>query len=583
MSWKRHVDLVPTNQRLQKALRLQQTNTQYDDGLAAASGKYASYLAEYYDGHPQRIQRYQQYHEMDQDPIVNSALDTIADFCTQIEERNDELFQIIFNEDASDTEQEILKTSLKQWTKINEFKRRIWRTFRNTIKYGDQFFIRDPETLKWIGINADQVEHVVVNPTEGKNPEYYIIKDLDLHLQSLTAAQPDEYGNDIQGAGAPQLRRNAANTGRGALSKQNQQNSFAVKASHVIHLSLSEGLDANWPFGTSVLESVFKVYRQKELLSDAIIIYRIVRAPERRVFYVDVGNMPPHKAQAYLERMKNEMAQRRFPTRQGGSGNIVDAAYNPMSMMEDFFFAQTAEGRGSKVDTLPAGENLGQIDDLRFWTNMLIRGLQVPSSYLPSGPDDGNAVYNDGRVGTAYLQEYRFARYCQRLQMLVTHIFDNEFKLFLKQRGLRIGADLFELRFNPPMDFRQFAQIERDAAQIAVFTPLVDVKFIARRTLLIRYLGWSEDEVLENERWWKLENAKALGSKAQMGDSEVGSAPGLEAVGVRPEGDDMGMDDDMGDMEEMPDMDDSGDTGGDGGDLGGDIGGADTGGGEGQL
>ena len=132
-----------------------------------------------------------------------------------------------------------------------------------------------------------------------------------------------------------------------------QENQYNIDARHVIHISLSEGLDNNFPFGTSLLESIFKVYKQKELLEDAIIIYRIQRAPERRVFYIDVGNMPSHLAMSFVERVKNEVNQRRIPSVTGGGQTVVDAGYNPLSINEDYFFPQTAEGRGSKVEVLP--------------------------------------------------------------------------------------------------------------------------------------------------------------------------------------------------------------------------------------
>ena len=87
--------------------------------------------------------------------------------------------------------------------------------------------------------------------------------------------------------------------------------------------------------------------------------------------------------------------------------------------MEDYFFAQTAEGRGSKVDVLQGGDNLGEIDDLKYFNNKLLRGLRIPSSYLPTGPDDGTATYQDGRVGTALIQEYRFSKYVERIQAIL--------------------------------------------------------------------------------------------------------------------------------------------------------------------
>ena len=129
-----------------------------------------------------------------------------------------------------------------------------------------------------------------------------------------------------------------------------------------------------------------KVYKQKELLEDAIIIYRIQRAPERRIFYVDVGNMPSHMAMSFVERVKNEIHQRRIPSQTGGGVNIMDTTYNPLSINEDYFFPQTAEGRGSKVETLPGGTNLGEIDDLKYFTNKLFRGLRIPAATCPTGP-----------------------------------------------------------------------------------------------------------------------------------------------------------------------------------------------------
>jgi hypothetical protein len=148
---------------------------------------------------------------------------------------------------------------------------------------------------------------------------------------------------------------------------------------------------------------------------------------------------------AYVERVKNEIYQRRMPNRTGGGSSILDTSYNPISMTEDFFLATNSEQRGTKIDTLPAGESLGNLDDLKYFNNKMMRGLGIPSSYLPTGPDDGTAVYNDGKVGTAFIQEYRFNKYCQRLQNSIIPVLDLEFKLFLKHRGVEVSASLFEL------------------------------------------------------------------------------------------------------------------------------------------
>ena len=339
-----------------------------------AKRNYSSYLPDVYTGHPNRIQRYFQYDQMDSDSEVNAALDILAEFCTQSNKENETPFDIVFKGDVTDSEIKLLKKALQQWSKSNKFGKRVFRIFRNTIKYGDCFFVRDPETNKWLYIDPAKVDRIVVNESEGKKPEQYLVRDINPNLQRLSATQitPNQvyggggttggtYNQNYAGAGQGTTMTNMGSAGAGGRFYRTM-NQYAINAEHVIHISMSDGLDNLFPFGQSILEQVFKVYKQKELLEDAIIIYRVQRAPERRVFYIDVGNMPTHLAMQFVERVKNEINQRRIPSTSGGV-NYVDATYNPMSINEDYFFPQTAEGRGSKVDTLPGGTNLGEIDD----------------------------------------------------------------------------------------------------------------------------------------------------------------------------------------------------------------------------
>ena len=268
--------------------------------------------------------------------------------------------------------------------------------------------MRDPETQKWLFVDAAKVTKIIVNESEGKIPEQYVIKDFNPNFKNLVAVTP--HGTANTAPSGTSSYTSGGSQGRGMVGSvsqppgtrfHNQTNEFTVDAKNVVHISLSEGLDNNYPFGNSLLESVFKVYKQKELLEDAIIIYRIQRAPERRIFYVDVGNMPAHMAMAFVERVKNEIHQRRIPSSTGGGQNVVDSSYNPLSVSEDYFFPQTAEGRGSKVETLPGGTNLGEITDLRYFTNKLFRALRIPAAYLPTGIEESSNVVADGKVGTA--------------------------------------------------------------------------------------------------------------------------------------------------------------------------------------
>ena len=554
MSWKKYFTPVPTS----TALSPVSGKNAMKPGPAKAN--YSSYLPDVYTGSPNRIERYQQYEVMDSDPEVNAALDILAEFCTQKLKDGKTPFSVGWRHKATNSEVRILGEYLQQWCKLQKFDTRIFRIVRNVFKYGDAFFIRDPETQKWTYVDPAKLTKIIVNESEGKKPEQYIVKDLAPNFETLVATQITPNINP-RNAGAPSLT-GASYLGQGGQTRGSSgpypqsstgsrfglgDTEAAIDAEHVIHLSLSEGLDNNFPFGNSLLENIFKVYKQKELLEDAILIYRIQRAPERRIFYIDVGNMPGHMAMSYVERVKNEIHQRRIPSQTGGGQNVIDSAYNPLSINEDYFFPQTADGRGSKVDTLPGGTNLGEIDDLKYFTNKLFRGLRIPSSYLPTGADDSQASYNDGRVGTAYIQELRFNKYCERLQALITAVFDEEFKMYLYSRGVNLDANLFELKFNPPLNFASTRQSQLDAERINTFNTIQAVPFMSKRFALKRFLGLTDEEVAENERLWAEENGKGQPTVTDAA-GEMRSA-GISAAGI--EGD-LG---DMGDLTGPDDMD----------------------------
>lgn len=702
MSWMRHFQ---TPDKIGKMNReTDQMMRSFNSGSSISSSKYSSYLPEVYGGHPQRLDRYVQYDNMDRDDAINMSLDTITETATAPEdENNNDVFNIRFDTDPNTAEMEVIRGLLNKWIRINDWRTRIFDTFRTTLKYGDAFFIRDPQTHQLMWVDAYNVEKIIVDNTNGRKPSAYFIRGIAPNMADKVATLPERYSDTVRATGMAGLASQAATVNPNGASdmysaaKGTQSGEiWPVDAAHVVHISLSSGIDANWPFGNSILEPLFKVYKQKELLEDSILIYRIQRAPERRAFYIDVGDMPLQKTGPYLEKVKLESQQRRLPTKTGGGMNVTDARYDPMAMLDDYYFARNSEGRGSSMEIIAGGENLGcfamntkiiltdgrkltireierelaagrqlftyschpttghikkgliswagvtrknaevwkvslsngnsfvatpdhefpiegkgfvklsdlqegdeligttpindskltkffrwlfarpenvmirkikklkntqnvgtltidenhifhdyhtyalaagvfaknSIEDLKYFNNKLIRALRVPSSYIPLGPEDGNAVYTDGRVGTAYFQEYRFSRYCQRLQNSIVRSLDKEFKLFIKQSGYdNVDTSTFDLQFFPPQNFRRYAQIERDSMAVNAFQALQDVPFIAKRILLERYLGWTEEEIIENERIWKEERAEQV--KDVIGSSDSGKA-GLDAIGIKP-------------------------------------------------
>lgn len=526
MSWKKY--FTPVNAGNQA----RSFNVQGGTQPGPARANYSSFLPDVYAGSPNRIERYIQYDTMDMDSEVNAALDILTEFCTQKDKENGTSFHISFRGQPTATEVKLIKESLQKWSKLNQFETRIFRILRNTFKYGDQFFIRDPETKKWLYVDSAKVSKIIVNESIGKIPEQYVFKDLNFNFKNLIATTPHGTSNTSPSGTSSYI--SGGSFGRGMVGAaasppgsrfSNQQNEITVNANNVIHISLSEGLDNNYPFGNSLLESVFKVYKQKELLEDAIIIYRIQRAPERRIFYVDTGNMPAHMAMSFVERVKNEIQQRRIPSSGGGSASMIDASYNPLSANEDYFFPQTAEGRGSKVETLPGGTNLGEITDLRYFTNKLFRALRIPSSYLPTAIEESPNNVADGKVGTAYIQELRFNEYCKRLQSSVVETFDLEFKLWLSANGINIDNSIFELKFNQPQNFAAYRQAELDTQRVSLYSQLQEIPFLSKRFTMKRFLGLTQEEISENEKLWGEENGNNL-------TKPVEATGGLRGVGV---------------------------------------------------
>ncbi len=531
MTWKKYFQSQTKLEKYSELVKRQNNDPSMSAHVNSYSSRFQSWLPDVYTGQPNRIQRYGQYDNMNLDTEVANALDTISDACTQEDDESGYPFEMDYAHNISQEEVELLDEMLRQWYEINEWDKRAWRLFRNMIMYGDQFLLRDPETFKLFWIDQTKVQSVIVDESKGKRPEKYVITDLDPNLQTLVATNNSKNPPNNRGYSTGPL---ASGQYDGSFTNQLNQPgrtntigytgssgaSYEVDSDYIVHISLSEGLDNVWPFGTSILESVYKTFKKKELIEDAVVIYRVQRAPERRVFYVDVGRMPTNKANAYLERIKNEIQQKRIPSRTGGGSSILDATYNPMSMLEDYFFAQNADGKGSRVETLPGGEQLGEIDDLKYFNQQMRIGLRIPRSYLPEVNDGGGAMFNDGRIGTSYIEEFKFSRYCERLQNMFINPLNLEFKLFCKNRGVNIHASSFNLKLVKPQNFSKYRMIELNSTLLDVYSKVADIPHISRRFGLMKYAGWSEDDILKNEKMWAQENpgkVKPTGLKAGTG------------------------------------------------------------------
>jgi hypothetical protein len=293
-----------------------------------------------------------------------------------------------------------------------------------------------------------------------------------------------------------------------------------IPAAAMIHFSMADDMGDSAIFGQSILRPIMRVYRQLTMLEDAIMIYKIVRAPERRVFYIDVGNMNQAQIKRYMESIKIEMRQKRVPgTQTSGYKDTVDGQLDPMSMQEDIFFPVTAGGKSGRVETLPGGSEDFGTTLLREFTNKISRGLRIPTSYMGSGATAGGetpAQYNDGKVGIAYIEELRFAKFIMHLQERMNDVFDQEFKVYLKVCGLIVDDEVFTIRLPDPANFALYRQAALDADLINAFKNIEDTDLLSRRMILKRYLGLTDDEIQMNEVQLKEERNLKENSKVPM-------------------------------------------------------------------
>ena len=182
MAWKKYFKTANTNTSGMMSPINGGSGTLPDAGYR----NFASQLPEVYIGHPNRTERYNQYEQMDMDSEVNAALDILAEFMTQSNIENGTGFDLFFKEDPTDNEVKIIREQLQQWVSLNDLNKRLFKLVRNTIKYGDQVFVRDPETFEMFWVDMSKVVRVIVNENEGKRPEQYIIRDINPNFQILT-------------------------------------------------------------------------------------------------------------------------------------------------------------------------------------------------------------------------------------------------------------------------------------------------------------------------------------------------------------------------------------------------------------
>jgi hypothetical protein len=283
------------------------------------------------------------------------------------------------------------------------------------------------------------------------------------------------------------------------------------------------------------LENARRAYRQLSLIEDAIVIYRLVRAPEKLVFNVDVGNMSPPKAEGYLRNLQQKYWSRHtYDT--DSSGQVMK--FSPQSMLDSFWFAKRAGSEGTSVTTLAGGQNLGELEDLMYFMKKLYKSLKVPVTRL--NPEQS---FQDGT--DILREELKFARFIIRMQMQFAAGLKNGFITHLKLKKIWEKYNLKELNldleFNVPSNFFEMREQQKLELKVNNWSSLTNSEFVSNTWAQKKYLGWSDIEVKANREFlrkdkeltWELAQIEASGPNWREAIASGGAegGEGMEAGG----------------------------------------------------
>ncbi len=456
-----------------------------------------------------RAERYTDFEQMEYMPEIASALDIYADEMTTSNE-----YDRLLNIDCMNHEIKSILEALFYDALNIEFNAFGWA--RSMCKYGDFFLYLDID------------EHLGITSVIGM-PNNEVER-----LEGQDATNPNYVQYQWNGAG---------------MTFENWQ---------VAHFRIL-GNDRYSPYGTSVLDPARRIWRQLVLLEDAMIAYRVVRAPERRIFKIDVGNIPPQEIPQYMEKVKTEMKRNQLVDATTGR---VDLRYNPLSLEEDYFIPIRG-GVGSDISSLQGASSLNDIDDVKYLRDKLFAAIKIPQAYLT------NLEGGDEDKTTLAQKDIRFARTIHRLQRSVVSELEKMAIVHLYTLGYR-GEDLlsFKITLNNPSRLAELQQLEYMRTKFDTATAVPEGTF-SKRWVASNILGLSDSEFLRNQRETFYDRKYQQELEALAEDAAAEELGG----GL---GDDLGGDlgGDLG-AEEL---------GGLGGDLGGeDLGGEDLGGEESPL
>ena len=457
------------------------SSAQLDDGAVTITQN--AYYGTYVDlegSVRNEIELITRYREMSNHPECQMAIDEIVNEAITHDDRGKVVDLVLDN--------------LKQPESI---KKKIIEEFENIQKMLNFNNLADDLFKRWY-IDGRMFYHVVVNdknPKEGIQELRYIDPRKIRKVREVKKERDPKTGALVVDSVAEYYVFNDRGTTTQTFTA-NVTQGLRIAPESIININ-SGLMDAKNTFVISYLHKAIKPLNQLRMIEDAIVIYRISRAPERRIFYIDVGNLPKGKAEQYLRdimiKYRNKMVY------DANTGELRDERKH-MSMLEDFWLPRREGGKGTEITTLPAGQNLGELEDVKYFQKKLLQSLNVPYSRLES-QEGGMAGL--GRSQEVTRDELKFAKFVIRLRNKFAQIFDEALKIQLVLKGICTREEWDEFKEDIYYDFRKdnnFAELrEAELLQnrlqmVGLVDPYIG-KYFSQHYVMNKVLMMTEEEI----------------------------------------------------------------------------------------
>lgn len=435
-----------------------------------------------------RKRRYREYEDMDGYPEIGSAFDIYADDCSQ-ENLDGSKWDII-------TDDELAKKEISELFEKIELDVYLWDIVRNTVKYGDNFLelVVDIDNIKK-GIQRIKI----------LNPNYiFRVEDEFGYLNSFLQEIPKKSDWTTYGSVGPQL---------------DDSHIISLDPGQIVHFRLHTSDPTHYPYGKSIASSARSIYKSLKMMEDAMLIYRLARAPERRIFYIDTGSLPSSKAEMHIKEQMHKFKKSKLLNRNTGN---IEETYNAISADEDFFIAVNGKGSGTKIETLPGAENLGEVDDVKYFRDKLLAALKVPKDYIVEKEQSPERKANLAQL------DVKFARVVTRIQKAVEIGLETIAHRHLMIKGFPMSTiEGLKIRLPAPSDMARKRQLDLDQQKALVVGAVKGLGIFPIDKIYKDYYQLNDSQIEDIKKKLKDEAKEMMKDQAAMMGGGMPGMPGM--------------------------------------------------------